>query len=81
MQCVIYRGRKKYDAYLYVERENDFSRVPQSLLDMLGGLEFVMSLDLSSRQQLAQADPQQVKQLLQEQGYFLQLPPRIETLQ
>jgi uncharacterized protein YcgL (UPF0745 family) len=81
MQCVIYKGRKKPDSYLYVEHENDFSRVPQPLLDMLGELEWVMTLELSSRERLAQVDPQQVAQLLQEQGYFLQLPPRVETMQ
>lgn len=28
MKCVIYRAVRKPDAYLYSEREADFSRVP-----------------------------------------------------
>ena len=81
MQCAVYKGRKKRDTYLFVEHVDDFTRVPSTLLDMLGELELVMTLDLSDRRRLAQIDPQQVEQLLQTQGYFLQLPPSIQTLQ
>ena len=75
MQCVIYRSSKKYDTYLFVEQEDEFSRVPDSLLGMLGKLEKVMALDLAEREKLAQASPEQVMKALQEQGYYLQLPP------
>lgn len=73
--CVIYKGKKKADTYLYVEREGDFSRVPEALLGMLGELSEVMALELTASRRLAQADVEQVMQLLVEQGYFLQLPP------
>lgn len=76
MHCVIYKGRRKQDAYLYVEREGEFSRVPEALLDMLGALEQVMALDLGERRSLAQADPEQVRRQLREQGYYLQMPPQ-----
>ncbi len=75
MNCVIYKGSKKYDTYLYVEHEDDFSRVPNALLEMLGSLEKVMALELTASRTLAQADPEQVRRLLSEQGYFLQTPP------
>lgn len=73
--CAIYRSAKKADTYLYVEQENDFTRVPQALLDMLGPLTLVMSLELNSQRKLAQADIVQVIQRLQQQGYYLQMPP------
>ena len=76
MQCAIYRSNKKTDAYLFIEKQDDFKRVPQSLLDMLGNIEFVMTLDLDEREKLAQADPAEVKKSLSSQGYFLQLPPK-----
>lgn len=76
MKCAIYRSRKKLDTYLYVEREDDFERVPDALREMLGGLDFVMTLELTPERTLAQADPEQVRQQLREQGYYLQLPPR-----
>jgi uncharacterized protein len=73
--CVVYRSAKKAESYLYVERENDFARVPQALLDMLGPLTLVMSLELHPQRKLAQVDVVQVMERVQQQGYFLQMPP------
>ena len=73
--CVVYRSAKKADSYLYVERESDFARVPQALLDMLGPLTLVMSLELQPQRKLAQVDVMQVMQRLEQQGYYLQMPP------
>jgi len=73
--CAIYRSAKKAESYLYVERENDFARVPQALLDMLGQLTLVMSLELHPQRKLAQVDVTQVMQRLRQQGYYLQMPP------
>jgi uncharacterized protein YcgL (UPF0745 family) len=77
MHCAIYKGNKRPDDYLYVENEEDFSRVPQSLLDIMGELSLVISLELSAERQLAQADVTKVMQLLSEQGYYLQIPPKV----
>ena len=75
MQCAIYKSRSKVNTYLYVERQGDFSQVPASLLNLLGRLEFVMTLELTPERKLALADPEQVRHQLREQGYYLQLPP------
>jgi len=77
MHCAIYKGPKKIDHYLFVERENDFSRVPEALLEMLGTLELIMTLELSPDRILAQVDVQQVKISLREHGYYFQMPPKI----
>ena len=76
MKCVIYKGDRKQDTYLYIEREGDFSRVPEALLKMLGMLEWVMALELTPGRTLVQADPEQVRRQLKEQGYYLQMPPQ-----
>lgn len=76
MRCVIYKGRKKADTYLYVEAEGDLASVPQALLDLLGALEPVMSLELTPERTLARADVEEVRARLREQGYYLQMPPR-----
>ncbi len=73
--CVIYRSARKTDNYLYVERANDFARVPQALLELLGPLTLVMSLELHPQRKLAQVDVMQVMQRLEQQGYYLQMPP------
>jgi uncharacterized protein YcgL (UPF0745 family) len=81
MDCVIYKGSKKADTYLFVRKKDDFSEVPQTLLDMLGELEFVMDLGLHPERTLSQSDPEEVRNMLKEQGYFLQMPPPRPELQ
>jgi len=75
MHCVVYKGTRKPDTYLFVEHEDDFSRVPEPLLRLLGSLQRVMTLELSPDRTLAQADAREVRRLLRDQGYYLQLPP------
>ena len=75
MQCVIYKGHKKQDSYLYLEQEDDFSRVPDTLLSTFGHLEYVMTLELKKELQLARTSAAEVMRHLVEQGYYLQLPP------
>ncbi len=76
MQCAVYKGNKKIYHYLYINKQDDFSQVPQALLDMLGKLELVVSLELSAKRQLAQADVKEVMHQLNEQGYYFQIPPK-----
>lgn len=75
MYCVIYKGRLKPESFLYIECADDFARVPGSLLTMFGELELVMELELGSRAKLQNADIEEVKRLLVEQGFYLQMPP------
>lgn len=74
--CTVYRGAREADAYLYVERADDFSRVPESLLARLGELEAVLEIELHAERRLARADPVEVMRALRDEGYYLQLPPR-----
>ena len=76
MICAIYKGPKKIDHYLYVEKENDFSQVPEALMEMLGKLELVMTLELGPERKLVQADINQVREALRNQGYYFQIPPQ-----
>jgi hypothetical protein len=73
--CAIYKSAKKADSYLFVEREGDFSKVPDALMRLLGALQWVMNLDLTPERKLAQADVHKVMQHLRETGFYLQLPP------
>lgn len=75
MHCVIYKGRLKPESFLYIEHADDFSRVPAALLRMFGELELVMELDLGNRAKLQNANIDEVKHLLAEQGFYLQMPP------
>ena len=78
--CTIYKSSKKAETYLYVEKADDFSKVPEPLMKLIGAPLLVMTLDLDRRNGLAQADLDKVKQELTENGYYLQLPPPQENL-
>lgn len=79
MLCSIYKSAKKEGAYLYIAKKDDFSRVPDALMQMFGKPLPVMTIKLEGRQ-LASVDVEKVKQALNEEGFFLQLPPPVENL-
>jgi uncharacterized protein YcgL (UPF0745 family) len=78
MQCFIYKSLKKDYLYLYVANQDDFSKVPDALLDSLGKMEFVMGLELTPERKLAREDAKKVIASLEGQGFFVQLPPQKE---
>lgn len=80
MLCAVYKSRKKDSTYLYVKQRDDFSAVPQALLDTFGKPELVTVINLDKREHLALADIDRVKLQLQQQGFYLQLPPPPEDL-
>ncbi|EGU43907.1 hypothetical protein VII00023_08784 [Vibrio ichthyoenteri ATCC 700023] len=79
MICAIYKSSKKEGAYLYVPKKDDFSQVPDQLMQMFGKPTMVMVVKLEGRT-LAQVDVEKVKQSMNEEGFFLQLPPPPKNL-
>ena len=75
MKCVVYKSNRKPDAYLYIQREGDFSQVPESLLGLMGSLQLVISFALTADSTLAQAPVKEVLEHLRDRGFYLQLPP------
>ena len=80
MQCFIYKSLKKEALYLYIDKRDDFSAVPDALLQSLGRLNFVMELQLDPQRKLAKEDVKKVIESLQNKGFFIQLPPTILPL-
>lgn len=80
MFCVIYRSPKRDQTYLYVEKKDDFSRVPAELMQGFGKPQMAMMLPLDGSKSLANADLAKVKAALEDQGYYLQMPPPLESL-
>lgn len=80
MFCAIYRSMRREQTYLYVEKKDDFSRVPLELMKNFGAPALAMTLMLDGKKKLINADLNTVKQALLEQGYYLQLPPPPESL-
>jgi len=65
--------------YVYVRNqasgEADLAVLSESLLQALGRLTPVMTLDLAQRDRLARVSIEQVREALQTQGFFVQVPP------
>lgn len=80
MLCVIYRSLKRDQTYLYVQKRDDFSLVPETLMKSFGKPQFAMVLSLDGRKKLASAEINKVKQALMDVGYYLQFPPPVENL-
>ncbi|WP_144208482.1 YcgL domain-containing protein [Shewanella donghaensis] len=80
MICVVYKSSRKVDTYLFVEKRDDFSVVPEALMQMFGAPKLVMLVPLSKRQELAMADINKVRSELAEKGYYLQIPPPVVNL-
>ncbi|MBL4899206.1 MAG: YcgL domain-containing protein [Colwellia sp.] len=80
MLCAIYKSAKKAQTYLFVKTRDDFSSVPEALMTMFGTPILVTLINLATKEKLAFANLDKVKTSLNEQGYYLQLPPPPEDL-
>jgi uncharacterized protein YcgL (UPF0745 family) len=79
MKCTVFRSDKKSETYLYVSAAADFDDLPANLRRMFGEPAFVMELELSKESRLARVDASKVIQGLEQEGFFLQLPPELPT--
>lgn len=66
--------------YLYVEKRDKFESVPLELRQIFGKPEFVMLFNLAGEKQLKRVDNQEVLQKIQNEGFYLQMPPPPENL-
>ncbi len=76
----IFKGHKKEEMYLYVEQKNGLKSVPEDLLATFGQTESVMVLLLTKDKKLARVTASDVLAAIEDQGYFLQMPPPPEAL-
>lgn len=75
----IYRSSSKEGMYLYVGKNSALDTLPEQLQKAFSKKEFAMSLLLTPEKKLAQADARKVIACIQEQGFYLQMPPRAEN--
>lgn len=75
--CWIYKSPLKDEMYLYLAREEDFDCVPELLMRRFGKPVPVMQLELHEQRSLARAEVQAVMKQLSEEGYYLQMPPKL----
>lgn len=80
MLCAVYKSSRKLETYLYVLKRDDFSSVPDALMSTFGTPKLVTLINLANRDKLAIADIEKLKTNLNQNGFYLQLPPPIEDL-
>lgn len=66
--------------YLYVEKTTGLESVPDDLLSRFGQPELVMTLVLTPEKKLARADVKRVLAMIDEKGFYLQMPPLPDEL-
>lgn len=76
--CWIYRSPRKDEMYLYLAEEEAFDNLPEALVTRFGTPQLVMELDLSPARKLARVEVTSVIDALNENGYFLQMPPELK---
>ncbi len=79
MQCFIYKSNKKAELYLYLDKQDDFSCVPEAILKSIGQPEYVMQLEITPERKLARENADNVLKGIKENGFFLQMPPTMYT--
>ncbi len=80
MLCAIYKSAKKAQMYLFIKTRDDFTSVPEPLMTTFGTPILVTLTNLATKEKLAFANLDKVKASLNDQGYYLQLPPPPEDL-
>ena len=78
MICEIFKSPLKDETYLYVDKRRGLEDVPAALLERFGQPVSLMTLLLTEDKALARADAGKVMAAIDEQGFYLQMPPAKE---
>lgn len=73
MWCYIYRSPKKENSYLYIDTENDFSKVPDVLMNVFGEPVLVMKVLLDGKRQFVVGSSQDIEDKIKQDGFFVQM--------
>lgn len=77
MLCRVFRSERRAETYLYLADGFDFTDLPDQLKAHFGAPALVMHLKLTRDRKLARADVGKVMDSLEQEGFFLQMPPEL----
>jgi uncharacterized protein YcgL (UPF0745 family) len=77
--CSILRCSKKEGMYLYVDKTTGIDSIPDKLRRQLGDVELAMTLLISENKKLARANAKDVLQAISDNGFYLQMPPTLQS--
>lgn len=78
--CDVYKSQSRSEVYIYVDKKDGLSRVPEALLAQFEAPNFCFTFKLTQNRKLAREDSKKVFENLTSQGYHLQMPPLIKGL-
>ena len=78
VDVVVYRSRKRADTYVYLPAGAEYDDLPDAFRDHFGEATAFLQFELHADRFLAQADASAVLKAIEDQGFYLQLPPRID---
>jgi uncharacterized protein YcgL (UPF0745 family) len=76
----VYKSPRHAEMYLFLDKGSDVGELPEPLLARFGEPQPLMLLRLSAELKLARATAAQVLAAIDEQGFYLQMPPSAEDL-
>ena len=76
MECSVYKGKRKPDHYVFLPADKPITEIPDSIQTMMGEFEHVMDLDIVNDTKLAQSDPSDIINMINEKGFYIQIPPK-----
>ncbi|PLW69474.1 YcgL domain-containing protein [Pseudohalioglobus lutimaris] len=71
----VFSSSRKEEMYLYVDKAAGMEAVPEVLMKQFGEPRSVMTLLLEPERKLARVDTREVMAAIEDQGFFLQMPP------
>lgn len=71
--CYIYRSLKKENSYLYIDNENDFSKIPEVLMKAFGQPVFIMKVLLDGKRKFVVGSSQEIEEKITQDGFFFQM--------
>ena len=77
--CAVYKAKSREETYLFVDNAEGLVRVPEELLGRFEDSIPVTKFKLHSERALARAEAPRVLEAIRSQGYYLQLPPPVDT--
>ena len=76
----IFKSNKTAEMYLYVDHKRGLRAVPAELLANFGQAKSIMIIPLLKDRILSRVDVHNVLQSINNEGYFLQMPPHPDAL-
>ena len=76
--CEIFKSSRKDEMYLYVDKRKGLTPVPEALLATFGKPVAVFTMILTADKKLARVNVDDVIAAIDEQGFYLQMPPAKE---